>query len=154
MVLFAPPTMPEAILHEAHEAALSRHGGTQRNRFFKAISGLEWINLSSLAYQANSSDRVIQFYEDQICDTFNNATVYKCVKRVDNYAFNNGVFNSINMAGQYNVTTTHCQNLKSLRSQVRDLLELFLNVDVTPEEIMCQNNCHKWFVKDFIKEDA
>ena len=32
VVLFAPPTMIEAILHEAHRAALSGHGGTLKTK--------------------------------------------------------------------------------------------------------------------------
>ena len=64
-----------------------------------------------------------------------------------------GVLNSINMAGQNNVTNTHHKNMKSLRSWIHDLLELFPNVDATPKETACQYNPHKRFINDFLKED-
>ena len=40
----------------------------------------------------------------------------------------------MNLAGQCNITDMHRQNLKSLRSRIRDLKELFPNVDATTEE--------------------
>ena len=75
-----------------------------------------------------------------------NATVYQPVAKVQDYAYINRVFNTINMAGQYNVTNTHIQNMKSHRSRIQDLLELFPNVDATPEETAH----HKWFIKTFL----
>ena len=78
-----------------------------------------------------------------------NATVYQPVAKVQDYAYINRVFNTINMAGQYNVTNTHIQNMKSHRSRIQDLLELFPNVDATPEETAH----HKRFIKTFLWED-
>ena len=112
------------------------------------------VNLSSLEQQPNSLDRVNQFYEDQICSTYNNVTVYKPIEKVHNYAYINGVFNSINMAGQFNITNTHCQNLKSLQSQIKNLLELFSNVDATPEDYAHPLNHHKWFGDALLQEGA
>ena len=59
----------------------------------------------------------------------------------------------MNLAGQYNITDTHRQNLKSLRSRIWDLKELFPNVDTTAEENARQINCHQRFVEDFAKQD-
>ena len=50
------------------------------------------------------------------------------------YAYINGLINTMNLAGQYNITNMHRQNLKSIRSRIRDLRELFPNVDATAEE--------------------
>ena len=69
------------------------------------------------------------------------------------YAYINGLINTMNLAGQYNITNTHRQNLKSLRSRIRDLKELFPNVDATAEENACQINHQKRFVEDFEKQD-
>ena len=49
------------------------------------------VNLSSLSLQAKSLNRVIHFYEDQICDTYHtsnnaNATMYKPIEKVQYYA--------------------------------------------------------------------
>ena len=113
------------------------------------------VNLTSLFLQANSLDGVIHFYEDQICATFDNAnaTMYKSIEKAQDYAYINGVLNIINMAGQYNISNTHCQNMKLLRSKIPDLMELLPNVDATREENAIQYNCHKWFVKTFLQED-
>ena len=115
------------------------------------------INLTSLTLQANSLDGVIQFYEDQICDTYDNAdpmnhSVYKPSTKAADYAYMNRVLNTINMAGQYNVTNTHCLNLKSLLSRIQDLKELFPNVDANAEETTCQLNHHQQFIEDFKKK--
>ena len=69
------------------------------------------------------------------------------------YAYINGLINTMNLAGQYNITNTHCQNLKSLRSRIGDLKELFPNVDATAKENACQINHHQRFIKDFEKQD-
>ena len=115
------------------------------------------INLTSLTLQANSLDGVIQFYEDQICDTYDNAdpmnhSMYKPSTKAADYAYMNRVLNTINMAGQYNVTNTHCLNLKSLLSRIQDLKELFPNVDANAEETTCQLNHHQQFIEDFKKK--
>ena len=34
------------------------------------------------------------------------------------YAYINGLINTMNLAGQYNIMNTHHQNLKSLRSRI------------------------------------
>ena len=69
------------------------------------------------------------------------------------YAYINGLINTMNLSGQYNITNTHRQNLKSIRSRIRDLRELFPNVDATAEENARQINHHQWFVEDFEKQD-
>ena len=83
------------------------------------------INLTLLSLHTNSLDGVIQFYEDRIRATYNNAnlnnSVHTPVEKEQDYTYINRVFNSINMAGQYNVTNTHRLNLKSLRSTIQDL---------------------------------
>ena len=55
----------------------------------------------------------------------------------------------MNLAGQYNITNTHCQNLKSIRSRIRDLRELFPNVDATAEENARQLNRFRRFIIAF-----
>ena len=86
--------------------------------------------------------------------TYANASVYQpAMDGKGDYAYINGLINTMNLAGQYNITDTHRQNLKSLRSRIRDLKELFPNVDETAEENVRQLNRHQWFVKDFEKQD-
>ena len=112
------------------------------------------LNLTSLVDQANSLEGIIQFYEDRIRDTYDNPSVYQPAKDgKGDYAYINRLINTMNLAGQYNITDTHHQNLKSLRSRIRDLKELFPNVDATVEENARQINCHQWFVEDFEKQD-
>ena len=69
------------------------------------------------------------------------------------YAYINGLINTMNLAGQYNITNTHRQNLKSLKSRIQDLKEFFPNVDATPKENACQINHHQRFVEVFKKQD-
>ena len=93
------------------------------------------LNLTLLIDQANSLEGIIQFYEDQIRDTYDNASVYQPSKDgKGDYIYINGLINTMNLAGQYNITDMHRQNLKSLRSRIRDLKELFPNVDATTKE--------------------
>ena len=80
------------------------------------------LNLTSLVDQANSLEGIIQFYEDRTRDTYNNASVYQPAKDgKGDYAYINGLINTMNLAGQCNITDTHRQNLKSLRSRIQDL---------------------------------
>ena len=74
------------------------------------------LNLSSLTDQANSLEGVIQFYEDRICDAYDHASgdasVYQpAADGKGDYARINGLLNTLNLAGQYNITNTHRQNL-------------------------------------------
>ena len=112
------------------------------------------LNLTSLIDQANSLEGIIQFYEDPIHDTYDNTSGYQPAKDgKGDYAYINGLINTMNLTGQYNITNTHRQNLKSLRSRIRDLKELFPNVDASAEENARQINRHQWFVEDFEKQD-
>ena len=112
------------------------------------------LNLTSLIDQANSLEGIIQFYEDPIHDTYDNTSGYQPAKDgKGDYAYINGLINTMNLTGQYNITNTHRQNLKSLRSRIRDLKELFLNVDATTEENARQINHHQRFIEDFEKQD-
>ena len=66
------------------------------------------LNLTSLVDQANSLEGIIQFYEDRIRDTYNNASVYQPAKDgKGDYAYINGLINTMNLAGQYNITNMH-----------------------------------------------
>ena len=77
------------------------------------------LNLTSFIDQANSLEGIVQFYEDQICDTYNNASLYHPAKDSKGYyAYINSLINTMNLAGQYKITNTHHQNLKSLRSRI------------------------------------
>ena len=77
------------------------------------------LNLTSLIDQANSLEGIIQFYTDQIGDTYDNASVYQPTKDgKGEYAYMNGLINTMNLAGQHNITNTHRQNLKYLRSRI------------------------------------
>ena len=116
------------------------------------------LNLSSLTDQANSLEGVIQFYEDRIRDAYDHASgdasVYKpAADGKGDYARINGLLNTMNLAGQYNITNTHRQNLKSIRSRIRDLRELFPNVDMTPEENARQVNRFRRFQENFDAQD-
>ena len=116
------------------------------------------LNLSSLTHQANSLEGVIQFYEDRIRDAYDNASgaasVYQpAADGKGDYARINGLLNTMNLAGQYNITNTHRQNLKSIRSRIRDLRELFPNVDITPEENARQTNRFRRFQENFDAQD-
>ena len=91
------------------------------------------LNLTSLINQANSLEGILQFYEDIIRDTYDNASVYQpATDGKGDYAYINGLINTMNLAGLYNITNTHRQNLKSLRSRIGDLKELFPNVKLNP----------------------
>ena len=114
------------------------------------------LNLSSLSHQANSLEGVIQFYEDRIRDAYDQAPAAESVYKpsaANDYARINGLLNTVNLAGQYNITSTHRQNLKSVRSRIRDLRELFPNVDSTPEENARQINRLRRFIDAFDAQD-
>ena len=86
--------------------------------------------------------------------TYANASVYQpAMDGKGDYAYINGLINTMNLAGQYNITDTHRQNLKSLRSRFQDLEELFPNVDGTAEEKARLINRHQWFIEDFERQD-
>ena len=69
------------------------------------------------------------------------------------YARINRLLNTMNLAGQYNITNTHCQNLKSNRSRIRYLRELFPNVGATAEENARQLSRFRRFIKAFDAQD-
>ena len=69
--------------------------------------------------------------------TYANASVYQpAMDGKGDYAYINGLINTMNLAGQYNITNTHCQNLKSLKSRIRDLKELFPPMWMQPPKKM------------------